>query len=1522
MVYDVIARDRASRTFTRVGQSMHGLSRTSRGVGAAVKAGLAIGGVAAGGLAYATLKAAGDFEKAMNRVRAVTGASGKDFKALREQAKHLGATTQYSATQAADAMGFLAMAGFSTTQIMKAMPGTLNLAAAGQMNLARAADISSNILTGYGFKAEKTGKVVDVLAKTFTSTNTNLQQLGDAFKYAGPVAHSAGVKFEEASAAIGLMGNAGIQASMAGTALRGAISRLLAPTKKVQGVLDDLGITVKDAHGNLLPLNQIIKQLHDSGATTGQMMTIFGQRAGPAMASLVDQGAGALVKLTKKLENSGGTADHIAKVQMEGLKGQMVALKSAWEGFLIELGDLGVLKVATGAVEGLTTATRGLSELVNEHGLPAIDAFSDRMSEMLPVKDIKHTFGTAKKLVGDFFGALAGPRKAPMPKGGKGHAYDPAPTVAGMKPSAAKRVGGQIRDAVAGGLSKLDWGKLGSSLGAGIGKAITWLSGHIGEISNKLLGALSKLDWTDIGKKVGSQSFGFLIGFLASFGSEIVNPTFWKKHFWDLIVGLLSITGVGKVAGVLGKIFTKIPVLRAIAPFLKKIDKVTAPISKAVGKVIKFFGSSLWKGIARVFPRAAAVLEREAGLLTTRLGVWGLDLLKAGGKAVRGLGSGIKRGTGWVISKIGELIGWLLKPFAKAGSWLVKRGGRVVAGLARGIANRAKGMGSWVWVRVGKPVVDAFKRAGSWLYGKGKAFVSGFKRGALAIGKSIGSWIWRHTGRPAVNVFAKAGSWLYSKGKAFVGGLKRGVLKTASGIKGWMGSHVVSPIRSRFSAAGSWLYGKGKSLVSGLKNGIISAVKGIGRWLKSHLIDPIVRAVKRFFGIHSPSRVFAGIGGNLVAGLMKGLARTSGKAIAKKIFGDMPSALGALVKKGLVSVQNLPGKALKALGGLGGQFLDLIGFSGGGNSNANQRLGRAMAAAYGWTGYQWSALRALWQGESGWNHRALNRSSGAYGIPQCVDLNTQILTRRGWLTHDQVRVGDETIGYNQSTGKSEWTRVTDIHHGVGELRRFGTSLWSAVSTPNHRWLVERTVPLCDLPPEPGSIPYGQCQCGCGGTTAPARNPVPEKGIKRGEPNLYLHGHHARGKRRNPDSTHEYFVEQQALQRGQQIVLARPAATASSLGITIQEAALLAWIAGDGWQQKPRPVRGKNVEKGYKSGSTSMTYFIGQTKEENWEAIDAAVGDHGRITRTRERHVKGELRRDREWRLSAPYARDLTERAGNPKTDCVQQVLGMSTAQREAWLEAIIAAEGNVSAPRGKAKPVTQITQKAGPLAEAIVLAVYLSGRRPSVYVSKRTGERHGTVPVWTITLTSPRTGEPRTSVNGKECWKDESIGVQDVWCVTTDLGSWTARQGDDVFLTGNSLPASKMASAGKDWRTNPATQIKWGMRYIKSRYGSPAAALAAWQHRSPHWYGHGGTFQAGQMIGVGDRGRELLMFDQPGRVLSPEATRGLEMLARQGARGGDTYQSTYHLYQRDMTLRDLELLQRRQEARARVGRPR
>ncbi|WP_461365747.1 phage tail tape measure protein, partial [Candidatus Darwinibacter acetoxidans] len=299
----------------------------------------AVGLAAIAAAATGVLQTTATFEKSMMRVKAVSQASVAEYKAMEKAALDMAKTTQYTAQQVAEGMGYMAMAGFKSNEIIGAMPTVLRLATAGMMDLATSADIVTNILTGYGLAVEDLGAATDVLVSAMTGANVDLEMLGESFKYVGPVAKGAGVSFEVTAAAIALLGNAGIQGSMAGTSLRQALSRLLNPTKAVQDRLRKLGVQTKTATGELLPFENIIAQLEKSGATAADMMEIFGDRAGPAMTALVSQGSNALMTFIDRLRESGGLAERIEKEQLNTLSGQWDILKSQIQGVAITLGQ-------------------------------------------------------------------------------------------------------------------------------------------------------------------------------------------------------------------------------------------------------------------------------------------------------------------------------------------------------------------------------------------------------------------------------------------------------------------------------------------------------------------------------------------------------------------------------------------------------------------------------------------------------------------------------------------------------------------------------------------------------------------------------------------------------------------------------------------------------------------------------------------------------------------------------------------------------------------------------------------------------------------------------------------------------------------------------------------------------------------------------------------------------------------------------------------------------------------------------
>lgn len=360
------ARDEASASLTKINKEVKGtteevkkqaeawdrlgtnLNRTGRQLSLRVTAPLTL---AAGAIS----KLSGDFEASMNRVSALSSATGDDLERLSGLARQLGADTQFSASEAADAMGFLAQAGFQVEAIYKSMPSTLNLAAAAQLDMGSSADIVSNILTGFGLPVEQLGSAVDILTKAFISSNTNLQALGEGMKFVGPVAAGYQVSIEQTTAALGALSNAGIQGGMAGTTLRGIINTLGKET-------DKLGISTLDAAGAMRPLADIIDDLNATGISTTRTMEVFGDRAGPGMVALMAQGGQSLRAFTAELEDAEGTAQRVAETQMAGLNGMIKELQSAVEELALALGDAGLLAAVKAMVGGLTNFVRALND--------------------------------------------------------------------------------------------------------------------------------------------------------------------------------------------------------------------------------------------------------------------------------------------------------------------------------------------------------------------------------------------------------------------------------------------------------------------------------------------------------------------------------------------------------------------------------------------------------------------------------------------------------------------------------------------------------------------------------------------------------------------------------------------------------------------------------------------------------------------------------------------------------------------------------------------------------------------------------------------------------------------------------------------------------------------------------------------------------------------------------------------------------------------------------------------------------
>lgn len=326
------------------------------------------------GLGTAAVKVGSDFEASMSNVAAISGATGGDLDKLTAKAQEMGAKTKFSASESADAFSYMAMAGWKTEDMLGGIEGIMNLAAASGEDLATTSDIVTDALTAFGLSAQDSGHFADILAAASSNANTNVGLMGETFKYVAPVAGSLGFSAEDCATAIGLMANAGIKGSQAGTALRSTFTRLAKPTKETQTAMDALGISLTDEQGNVKDLNTLMGEMRTSfakctDAEKAQYASmIAGQEGMSGLLAIVNASEEDYNKLTTAIANSTdettgfSAAQQMAEKQVDNLQGQLTILKSGLEGFGIKIYQSvdnplkDVVKTAQGMVQQLTEA--------------------------------------------------------------------------------------------------------------------------------------------------------------------------------------------------------------------------------------------------------------------------------------------------------------------------------------------------------------------------------------------------------------------------------------------------------------------------------------------------------------------------------------------------------------------------------------------------------------------------------------------------------------------------------------------------------------------------------------------------------------------------------------------------------------------------------------------------------------------------------------------------------------------------------------------------------------------------------------------------------------------------------------------------------------------------------------------------------------------------------------------------------------------------------------------------------------
>lgn len=348
--------------------------------GITVAAGAA--GTAITAMAGYAVKVGSDFEAGMSKVSAISGAAGADFEKLSDKAKEMGAKTKFSATEAASAFEYMAMAGWKTEDMLSGIEGVMDLAAASGESLAVTSDIVTDALTAFGMSAKESGHFADVLAAASSNANTNVSMMGETFKYVAPVAGALGFSAEDTAVAIGLMANSGIKAGQAGTSLRSIMTRLAKPTDEVAIAMDELGISITNSDGSMKSLNEIMGDLRSGFAglseaeKTNMAATIGGQEAMSGLLAIVNASDGDFRKLQTSIYSCDGAAKGMAETMQNNLKGSLTILGSAAEGFGIKVYEkmqVPLRKAVDAGTEGVNRLSKafdsgGLKGVVSEAG--------------------------------------------------------------------------------------------------------------------------------------------------------------------------------------------------------------------------------------------------------------------------------------------------------------------------------------------------------------------------------------------------------------------------------------------------------------------------------------------------------------------------------------------------------------------------------------------------------------------------------------------------------------------------------------------------------------------------------------------------------------------------------------------------------------------------------------------------------------------------------------------------------------------------------------------------------------------------------------------------------------------------------------------------------------------------------------------------------------------------------------------------------------------------------------------------
>ena len=416
--------EESARTYQKAGKQIQAAGNGIANVGKTLTATITTPIV---GLGVAAVKTAADFEASMDKVQSIAGVSSDEMSLLTEKAKEMGSKTKFSASEAADAFSYMAMAGWKTTDMMNGIEGVMYLAGATGEDLAQTSDIVTDALTAFGMTASDTNRFVDVLAKASSNANTNVSLMGETFKYVAPSAGALGYSVEDTAVAIGLMANSGIKASQAGTSLNSLLTRMAKPTKESQKAMSALGLSLTDSEGNMKSFATIMGDMRKgfTGLTEEQKAQYAAMLAGKTgmagLLGIVNASESDFEKLTQAIADSNGAAKEMYDVANDNLAGQLTIIKSTIESIAITFGEKLLPYVKQGAekLQGLADKVNNLNDaqvanIIKWAGIaaavgPAILVFGKIVIGIGKVVSVIGKMGAAIKAAGGVVALFTGP---------------------------------------------------------------------------------------------------------------------------------------------------------------------------------------------------------------------------------------------------------------------------------------------------------------------------------------------------------------------------------------------------------------------------------------------------------------------------------------------------------------------------------------------------------------------------------------------------------------------------------------------------------------------------------------------------------------------------------------------------------------------------------------------------------------------------------------------------------------------------------------------------------------------------------------------------------------------------------------------------------------------------------------------------------------------------------------------------------------------------------------------------------